>query len=156
MRIHSDILTYFDIFRASRDLPGVYADFSSHGSRSRAAAFEVSLEGNGSWKNSGRYGAATWDMRAATWDEWGAFLGYLFNLDPDMLCGSSPKYAAYDGIPDYRFKTGSRFDSGTLPADTHKRHSWKYDTGGRLYCTKCTAEQNVFRDTVNGLPVKGD
>ena len=71
MRIHSDIITREDIHRATP--ADVAATVTTHGSRSRLQAFEVSLEGLGARhtrkKNSGQYGAGY--EYAASWDDWG-------------------------------------------------------------------------------------
>lgn len=136
MRIHSDILTTADIHAATRDLPGVYIDISPHGSRSRASAYEVSLEGNGYRKNSGRYGAG--DEYAATWDEWGVVIARLFDIDPQAFWGSA-KRPNYSDAEDFHQLTGDRFRSLELPADTHKRHRWD-PIGDRHYsCHTCSA-----------------
>lgn len=139
MRLHSDKITEADIHAATRNLPGVYATVTAHGSRSRQQAFEVRLEGNGSHRNSGRYGSDTYSQ-AATWDEWGAVMGYLYGIDPHAVWGPSEKNAAYNGVNDFDFRTGDRFDaSGTLPSDTHKRHNWEYVPVREAYCTRCSA-----------------
>lgn len=140
MRIHSDILTSGHIYQAVALLPGVYVDISSHGSRSRAAAFEVSLEGNGYQKNTGQHGAGV--EYAATWDEWGAFLGYLFTFDPDMLCGSA-KRPTYADAEDFHQLTGDRFRSLEIPADTHKRHRWDPTDHRHYSCHTCSATMRI-------------
>jgi hypothetical protein len=84
MRLHSDIITARDIHAATP--ADVAADVSQHGSRSRARAFEVSLEGLGGRhtrkKNSGNRGAGY--EYAASWDDWGVWLARLFEIDPNM------------------------------------------------------------------------
>ena len=136
MRIHSDILTRQDIYTAVDNLPGVYVDVTEHGSRTHAAAYEVSLEGNGYAKNTGKYGAG--DEIAATWDEWGVFLARLFDKDPDARCGAA-KYPAYRNGYDFHAQTNDRFANLELPADTHKRHNFRSDIPGQAACTKCSA-----------------
>jgi hypothetical protein len=84
MRLHSDILTAADLHAATPD--EVIASVSNHGSRKRARAFEVSLEGLGDRhtrkKNSGQYGAGY--EFAASWDDWGIWLAALYEIDPNL------------------------------------------------------------------------
>ncbi len=84
MRLHSNILTARDIYEATP--ADVIATVTTHGSRKRASAFEISLAGFGERhtrkKNSGQYGAG--DEKAATWDDWGVVLARLFEIDPNM------------------------------------------------------------------------
>lgn len=157
MRIHSNVLQFTDIRRAHDGLAGVYATVSQHGSRSHARSFEVSLEGNGYARNTGRYGADQSGDSAATWDEWGVFLGRLYVLDPEMIVGT-PKNPIYSGAEHFNWSTGNRFaptatlrhdDSLSvayvtqdvqLPADTHKRHAWNYaevNVTGRYSVSTC-------------------
>lgn len=137
MRIHSDILTTLDIYDAVNGLPGVYVDVTEHGSRTHAAAFEVSLEGNGYAKNTGKYGADSY-VNGATWDEWGVFLARLFELDPNARCGSA-KYPTYRDGHDFHAQTGDRFAELELPADTHRQHNFQSFAPGQTKCTKCSA-----------------
>ena len=138
MRLHTDTLTAADVYAATAHLPGVYATVTEHGSRSRKRAFEVRLEGNGYPRNSGRYGSDSAEQ-GATWDEWGSFFAALFAIDPDMLCGSAA-HPAYRDAQHFHAVTAGRFEAkpGTLPTDTHKRHTWEWD---RMigFCKKCSA-----------------
>jgi hypothetical protein len=85
--------------------------------------------------------AQSGDWQAATWDEWGALLGWLFNLDPDMTC------TYYKDADFFHTQTDGRFRAGVIPADTHAQHRWSYDfanskpwSGNRINtCTKCSA-----------------
>ena len=132
MRIHSDTLTSLDIYRATDNLPGVYAEVSPRGSRSHANAYEVRLTGNSTRR--------TMDGRdqAATWDEWGVFFAAIFDVDPAAVAGSvkSPNYrsgAHYHAVTRYRF------DADGLPSDTHQDHRWDFN-GYVNACTKCSAQ----------------
>lgn len=136
MRIHSDLITASDIYTATRDLPGVYAEVTTHGSRSRRSAFEVRLEGNGYARNTGNAGADNYE-NAATWDEWGVVIARLFDIDPDAFCGTA-KYPAYRNAEDFHAQTDNRFMSGEMPDDTHKRHSWEWSNGNAI-CKRCSA-----------------
>ena len=135
MRVHSNTLEYADIYRATKDLPGVYVTASQHGSRSHARAFEVSLEGNGFHKNSGT-GGASYEF-GATWDEWGAFIAAIYEVDPGALFGSV-KYPVYPNAYEFHGMYQDRFANG-LPADTHKRHTWEITNRLDRKCKKCSA-----------------
>lgn len=144
MRVHSKIITIRDIHRATENLPGVYASVSEHGSRTHGTAFEVSLEGNGYARNTGNRGAAhpIYDEapKGATWDEWGAFLAALYQVDPDAVWGSV-KRPVYRNENHFDHVTNSRFTEapGHLPKDTHKRHNWQFTIPREQECSKCSA-----------------
>lgn len=114
MRLHTDKITRADLIEATNAAYDegqdghVWLEMTEHGSRSRARAFEVGLEGDGTVnrrrRNPGKsvpYG--TNKGYAATWDAWGRFFAYLFDIDPDMTC------YAYDGRRDFHAKTDYRF-----------------------------------------------
>src|SRR5690606_24885698 len=93
MRIHSDVLTARDLYEAANAAESaedgeVYLELSPHGSRKRRRAFEVGLEGDGTFnrrrRNPGageRHGEDK--GYAATWDAWGRFLAHVVESDPD-------------------------------------------------------------------------
>jgi len=142
MRLHTDVLTRFDLIAMAADGPIAFEQLTEHGSRSHARAFEVKLTGSGTHTNSGSYGART-DVQAATWDEWGIFLGRLYDLDPQMLAGT-PKRPIYAGLNDFHYQTGERFDPvrGITWEQQHKsRHAWRtdWDSGGWSRECKCGA-----------------
>lgn len=122
MRIHTDTLTASDL-QAAAQLAGVTLSYSNHGSRSHRGAVDVTLSGSsGRMPNTGNRGAASYGSSpAATWDEWGIFLGELFRRDPDAV---APR--VYFSGEHFRWATGARFDTLT-PADQHKRHRWQYN-----------------------------
>lgn len=136
MRIHTDTLDLIDIRRACEGLPICTEIDSEHGSRKRKRAFEIQLSGSSTRL------AQSGNWNAATWDEWGVFLGRLFALDPDM---TSSYYVDADAFHKY---TCDRFRDGTMPEDTHAQHKWVYDfansnpwSGNRIsYCNKCSAK----------------
>lgn len=70
---------------------------------------------------------------AATWDEWGIFLGHIFDLDPEAKCW------AYKDAADFNFQTDGRFEDGDIPADMHGDH--RFEVGVPFYqkCKNCTA-----------------
>lgn len=148
MRIHTDKINevWAAIWRATGALPGVYAEVSEHGSRSRAGALELRLTGNsGRYRNTGKWGAH-WE-KSATWDEWGVVLAAVFAADPHAICGTA-KYPVYAGVNDFHWQTGERFvhappaiETGgrALPEDTHALHRWAYVAQGTRECRKCSA-----------------
>ena len=114
MRLHTDKITRADLIKATnaafdKGQDGyVWLEVTEHGSRKRARAFEVGLEGDGTVnrrrRNPGPNGDDTRrDQYAATWDAWGRFFAYLFDIDPDMTC------YAYNGREDFHNKTEGRF-----------------------------------------------
>lgn len=126
MRLHADVLTRQDILDAAKDGPIAFERLTEHGSRSHARAFEVKLSGSGTHKNDGAYGAQT-DVQAATYDEWGIFLGRLYAIDPGMIVGTV-KRPIYAGLNDFHYQTGERFDPvrGITWEQQHKkRHKWR-------------------------------
>lgn len=111
MRIHTDKIERAHLWAAgtaaSTPEDGrVYLHMTEHGSRSRARAFEVSLEGDGT-KNRRRRNPGTGDNRdkgyAATWDAWGRFLAHLYTVDPSMVAGP------YKSENDFHAQTHGQF-----------------------------------------------
>ena len=134
MRIHSNTLTYSDLAGATK---GMYVSFTTcdqRGSRKRARAFEVKLSGSSSFRQHGG------DEQAATWDEWGIFLGRLFALDPEMTT------SAYATAEDFHYETADRFNypGGLEAGDQHKRHKWNPNGDYTASCN-CGAEQRWDR-----------
>jgi hypothetical protein len=146
MRIHTDKITTIDVYRAVIGMHGVSVDVTEHGSHSRARSFDVSLTGtSGRRTNTGRYGAPVDDDTfAATWDEWGIFLAYLFSVDPNAWAGGTRKRPIYDGREDFHSATGGRFRS-LKQEDQHKNHRWQRVSEGITLCAQegCSASQHV-------------
>jgi hypothetical protein len=112
MKIHTDHISYTDLHDALRvaGLSALYAEVSSHGSRSRHHSFNVKLtadagrDRNGKKRrleNSGQYGAGY--NFAATYDEWGYWLAELFERDPDMTA------TYYKSRDDFHAQTGGKY-----------------------------------------------
>ena len=115
MRIHSNTLNRLEVRKAAT-LAGVdFTRLTEHGSRSRAGAFDVILTGN-----SGRRQNMGGPDEAASWDEWGIFLGHLHRLDPDL------KTPYYHGEEHYVWATGGRFTPEFTPSQCHRRHRWDF------------------------------
>lgn len=139
MRLHSDIITADDL-RVAAHNARVGLTFTAHGSRCRARAFEVHLTGN---SNRRPQNPQNRDDYAATWDQWGTFFAYLYDIDhgnPGMIVGSSarPVYSHRDNFHDVtfgRFDTADS-DSPFWPADYHGDHSWNVRA-----CRKCSAQR---------------
>lgn len=118
MKLHSNTLDTFDISRALQagKNAGLIADdiyftqFNPAGSRKRARGFEIQLgthdKSSGPtnsryYKNSGNSGAdSVW---AATYDEWGWFIAYLFASDPEAIFGP------YLGLDSFNQQTKNKF-----------------------------------------------
>ena len=144
MRLHTDVLTEQDIRDAAKGGTIAFDRLTEHGSRSHKRAFEVKLTGSGTHTNSGRYGANTWEQ-AATWDEWGIFLGRLYEADRNLLVGSA-KNPIYEDRDDFHEMTNSRFDPvlGSVTWDQqHKRHRWEHDWMTRESACKCGAVRRM-------------
>lgn len=111
MRIHTDVITRADLLNAEKAARSpedghVFLSVMEHGSRSRARAFEVALEGDGT-KNRRRRNPGTGPNRdkgyAATWDAWGRFLAHLYTVDPNMIAGP------YKSENDFHAQTHGQF-----------------------------------------------
>src|SRR4051812_1204934 len=118
MRIHSDSVDILEVRKAARLAGVTFNRLDEHGSRKRKGAFDIKLNGSGTHMISGCYGAAT-DEQAATWDEWGIFLGHLYRLDERLV---TPYYLDAEH---YVWTTGGRFTVDFTPAHQHRRHNWK-------------------------------
>lgn len=153
MKIHTS-LNYHEMYALVRDsdAPINYHKLDTLGSRTHANGFDVRLTGTGGRNNTGMYGAG--DYNGATWDEWGAFFGALFRKDPDARCGGTLVNPVYRNASHFHYLTANRFQLSRgmhLPADTHPRHRWEYDTPiltgpQALHCAKadCSAKRPPF------------
>jgi hypothetical protein len=79
--------------RSGRRVYAIRAD--EYGSRTHTTAFDVSLSGSARHRSQ-----ADRDEFAATWDEWGWFLAFLFAHDPDIKCSG-----VYRDADDFRNRT---------------------------------------------------
>ena len=117
MHIHSDFLEPTDFRRARRAAGVGFTRFDVKGSRSRDRRFDVILTGS-SPRNQNMGG----EDKAATWDEWGVFLGVLFDIDPAAHCGKH----SYQSGPHFHWATGNRY-AAPLPAVVrHRQHKWEW------------------------------
>jgi hypothetical protein len=132
MRIHSDFIEEVDVRKAAR-LAGVqFTRFGLHGSRKREHAFDVILTGSSPRRqNQG-------EDYAATWDEWGSFLGYLFALDANAWTQQYTSGAHFD------WATDGQYRNGVLPV-RHASHRWEYAGGMASEC-QCGAVRRWASD----------
>jgi len=132
MRIHTNLCQ--GMIDIAAKIAGVrFERCTLHGSRSRDHAFDVILSGN-----SGRRSGFGGDYEAASWDQWGIFLGFIFENDPDATCW------AYKDAGDFHWQTGYRFEDLTLEEAT-RFHKWSlgeydgYSSTSHCQHTDCTA-----------------
>lgn len=104
MRIHSDTLTTSDLYENLPD--GCYLEVTTHGSRKRDHAFNVTMgampgkDAHGIKRayarNTGQFGGEQDAYtRAATYIEWGDWMVALLKIDPDAIIGY------YEGSDDF-------------------------------------------------------
>lgn len=115
MRIHSDKLSRIHFYDAVAAIPGyrVTVEVAEHGSRSHARAFEVKLTGFGErhtrTKNTGYAAGHPEDEKAATWDDWGFFISFLYDIDPNAVWGTV-KHPVYENARHFHILTCDRFN----------------------------------------------
>lgn len=135
MRIHTDKLTSVDIYNAAAKA-GANAEVSLHKSRSRARAYEVKLTGLSNRRPMG--GPGEGDDYAATWDQWGVFLGFLYSIEYNMAAGN-----AYGDVYEFDQRTRYRFAldySQPIPFPLDHDHRFRFaGVPFENTCTKCGA-----------------
>lgn len=131
MRIHVMTATDADIREAIR-----YAEresghpvrairFAPYNSRTHTRAVDVVLSGSARHRSQ-----ADRTEFAATYDEWGWFLGSLYSFDPDVKCGN-----VYADSEDFRRKTHGKFTVGRVygkPNDVEFDHVFRITNGGMV------------------------
>lgn len=110
MRVHTDLLTEFDIEQAARVAGTKLHNLTVHGSRSHERAFDFYLTEH-------RPG-----QRTASWDEHRIALAYLFGRDPDAHCGKG----SYQNAEHFHWATGDRF-RWLSRGQQHRRHAWSFN-----------------------------
>ena len=138
MKIHTDHLTSAEVYAATKagGMKGVYAECVTVGSRSRKRGLVVHLVGNSGRRPNPGKGGTDKGGYAATWDEWGMFLNYLFEMDPDAIATGA---CAYEGRDEFLLKTDWRFTDLTAD-EACKNHKWEYTgTPRENTCKKCEA-----------------
>lgn len=134
MRIHSDILTTTHVAEAAHKAGILVQGALPKGSRSRKGALEIAFSGSG--RQGGQWGSQPY--KAATWDEWGMALAYLFSIDPEATVAG-----VYADAENFHWRTAHRFESLT-PDAQHIQHRWSYvgnfpSSDGILHECKCGA-----------------
>lgn len=132
MRIHTslDEAAFYTAARAARVS---FDKFSRHGSRTHDHAFEVTLCGSSTRRpNPGRGGTYGSDDFAATWDEWGIFLGHLYAADTAMKSWAYANAGQFHDNTDWRFYYLD--DTGLLWKDQHRNHNWEFHAPREFYC----------------------
>lgn len=139
MRIHTDENTWSNIMDAARAARVSIDRGESFRSRSRESGFDITLTGESRRRpnNGASHATKDPDAYAATWDQWGVFLGHLFNIDPDMIVGT-PKRPIYRDATDFAWQTDYRFADG-WPTDAHGDHTFRSNWTPGQKCTKCSA-----------------
>ncbi|HET9598621.1 MAG TPA: hypothetical protein VFP65_23795 [Anaeromyxobacteraceae bacterium] len=105
MRVYSDILTAADFDAAAERPVSVWACEGPFPARKRARRFNVTLTGTSPrGRNTGRYGGERMEYAPpATWDEHGAWMARVFDVDPDAVI------AHYDGRDDFHRQTRNAY-----------------------------------------------
>jgi len=114
MKIHSDSIESLDIRKAARFAAVGFTRFDLAGSRSREQAFDILLTGDSGRRQNGG------QDEAASWDQWGIFLGHLYRLDPNL------KTPYYGSDEHFVWATGGRFTPDFTAVDCHRQHKWGF------------------------------
>lgn len=134
MKLHTDSVTSADIVRAADKAGTDFEVLESAGTRTRKSAFSVKLLGSSPHRPNSGYRGGDSDAHAASWDEWGIFLGALYALDADMVVAGGN---GYQSAAHFHWMTGYRF-LGLSHADQHRRHKWEADGDqGGYYQQSC-------------------
>lgn len=114
MIIHANIIDSSHLYAAGQ-ASGTAVEFTQRGSRRAARSFHVKLSGS---SNRLRMDG---QENAATYDEWGSFIAFLFALEPRATIGD------YADRADFVVKTAGRFERIAPPESAHKagaNHRW--------------------------------
>jgi len=145
VKIHSDVLEMTDLWNAARAAGprgAVLVEATRRGSRQRTHGFDVSLTGTSTRRPNNRGAWKEMDDYAATWDEWGMFLAYLFDKDPNATVPG-----VYEDAEHFHWCTNWRFEKGNITPETQHGgagHRWEFiGVVGEFHCKSedCTAVQ---------------
>lgn len=149
MKIHSDVITRDDVYRAASVarsvFPGTSVEVSAVGSRSHRRAFEVHMTGDGSTcrnrTNAGtRYGDhGTEAEYSAGYAAWGWLVATLYDIDPDAVWGSA-KNPIYGSKADFELKTADLFDTD-LSNDERRAATLDFQKNGPRKMAKRQADR---------------
>ncbi len=115
MKIHTDYLAPYDLRECLGDMTDVYVYATPKGSRSRRLGYDAKLAGFGARHTRNRNGddpRIPWNVKAATFSDWGRWLAALFARDPYAVCGP------YKGLLDFHEKTFGLYSTG-VPGNPH-------------------------------------
>lgn len=131
MRIHTNTLGPMHVIHAAQAAGAIVESISKHGSRSHTRAVDIKLWGSSTRTNQSNTG------HAATWDEWGIFLGLLFAQDDSI------KATYYRNADEFHWMTGDRFrfesPSDAANVQLHANHRFEY------FGTVATGSYYVYR-----------
>ena len=124
MKIHTDLLTEADVHAAVRShgMKGVYAEVQTVGARSAKRGRLVKLSGTSNRNQNPGTGPRYNIEKAATFDEWGMVIDYLYSLDPNAVIGQ------YQSKGHFVACTFDRYESLTQPY-AHGNHRWQNVNG---------------------------
>ena len=114
MRIHSDKITLSDLYLAleaacQHQGGSIYfGTLTEHRSTKRGKAYEIKLEATVKAKGDKRRRPNTGDRGAgyawaATRDEWGEFLAFLYGVDPWMIAGEYTSELQFHKVTNYAY-----------------------------------------------------
>lgn len=137
MKIHSDSLTETDVWNATKahGMRGVAAEVTTQGSRSHKRGLTVKLSGTSNRNQNPGTGPRYNVDKAATFDEWGMFIDFLFLCDEDAIIGQ------YKGYEHFKACTMGRYESLTQPYQ-HGTHKWSSSIPGGVSQCDCGADFN--------------
>lgn len=110
MKLYSDTLTELAITHVVRDVEDVYVDrldpLQRPRVRSRGWDFRLASMTSNRYRNSGQYGASTWDSSPATWDQHGEVFARLFEIDPNARIGDYNGRDEFHRVTDGKYRLG--------------------------------------------------
>lgn len=141
MRIHSDVIEFSDFGLAASNAgfgPDVYYERTAHGSRSRARAFELSIDAEPGTdrhgikrsfsRNTGQFGGEQSPYKAATWVEWGDLIVELFKIDPHAIIG-------YYSGPDHFIEETAQYAPHRPPRENAVAHAQRWAESLSAVCS---------------------
>lgn len=130
MMIHTNTLTYSDIASAASTADVILERCSQEGSRSHSHKWNVILSGNST--RTANFGH---DHKSATWDQWGVFLGILFDKDDSVSAGGKNVYPDSQTFHDKTFNRFSEYNRENIDVTSSHSHNWDYS--GTPYQSVC-------------------
>lgn len=157
MKIHSDVITRDDVYRAASVarsvFPGTSVEVSAVGSRSHRRAFEIHMTGDGSTcrnrTNAGtRYGDHGGEAEySAGYAAWGWLMASLYDVDQSAVWGTVRR-PTYGSKADFNARTADLFDTG-LSNDERRAATLDFQKNGPR---KMAKRQAMRGRSFNGSP----